>query len=228
MIRILLVDGQPLFRVGMRMILQQMRECLIVGETDTVTRLPDPATTGPVDVVLLGTSLPAQDLLEAIWRVQQAILHATIILCAVTLDEEKLFGAMRLGVAACCTPYATPEALLAMVQRAAQGQFLLTSDDVFVASSQSRAGRQAVLEKEERSHHPNMVLSTREIEILDAIAHGKSNKEIAKFLKISDQTVKNHITSILKKLLVNDRTAAVVHALRYGWLKIEDIQRVPA
>ena len=63
-------------------------------------------------------------------------------------------------------------------------------------------------------------LSTREVEILDYISRGNSNKEIAKSLKISDQTVKNHITSILKKLNVNDRTAAVVHALRHGWIKI--------
>jgi DNA-binding NarL/FixJ family response regulator len=65
-------------------------------------------------------------------------------------------------------------------------------------------------------------LSNREIEILDYIARGNSNKEIAKSLKISDQTVKNHITSILKKLSVNDRTAAVVHALKHGWIKMND------
>src|SRR5260221_214425 len=64
-------------------------------------------------------------------------------------------------------------------------------------------------------------LSGREIEILDYIARGNSNKEIAKSLKISDQTVKNHITSILKKLSVNDRTAAVVHALKHGWIKMD-------
>jgi DNA-binding NarL/FixJ family response regulator len=65
-------------------------------------------------------------------------------------------------------------------------------------------------------------LSSREVEILDYIARGNSNKEIAKSLKISDQTVKNHITSILKKLSVNDRTAAVVHALKHGWIKMDD------
>jgi DNA-binding NarL/FixJ family response regulator len=64
-------------------------------------------------------------------------------------------------------------------------------------------------------------LSAREIEILDYIARGNSNKVIAKSLKISDQTVKNHITSILKKLSVNDRTAAVVHALKKGWIKMD-------
>jgi DNA-binding NarL/FixJ family response regulator len=64
-------------------------------------------------------------------------------------------------------------------------------------------------------------LSAREIEILDFISRGNSNKEIARALKISDQTVKNHITSILRKLAVNDRTQAVVFALRHGWIKMD-------
>ena len=64
-------------------------------------------------------------------------------------------------------------------------------------------------------------LSSREVEILDHIARGSSNKEIAKSLQISDQMVKNHITSILKKLSVDDRTAAVVYAIRRGWIALE-------
>ena len=64
-------------------------------------------------------------------------------------------------------------------------------------------------------------LTAREIEVLDYIARGNSNKEIARALKISDQTVKNHITSILRKLAVNDRTQAVVYALRRGWIKLD-------
>ena len=65
--------------------------------------------------------------------------------------------------------------------------------------------------------------SAREIEVLDYIARGNSNKEIARALKISDQTVKNHITSILRKLAVNDRTQAVVYALRRGWIKMQEL-----
>ena len=66
-------------------------------------------------------------------------------------------------------------------------------------------------------------LSAREIEVLEYIARGNSNKEIARALKISDQTVKNHITSILRKLAVNDRTQAVVYALRHGWIKMQEV-----
>ena len=65
-------------------------------------------------------------------------------------------------------------------------------------------------------------LTPREVEILDCVAQGNSNKEIARILSISDQTVKNHITSILRKLAVNDRTQAVIYALRHGWIKLGD------
>ena len=65
-------------------------------------------------------------------------------------------------------------------------------------------------------------LTPREIEILDRVAQGNSNKEIAYGLGISDQTVKNHITSILRKLAVNDRTQAVIYALRHGWIRLTD------
>ncbi len=65
-------------------------------------------------------------------------------------------------------------------------------------------------------------LTPREVEILDCVAQGNSNKEIARILSISDQTVKNHITSILRKLAVNDRTQAVIYALRHGWIRLND------
>ena len=65
-------------------------------------------------------------------------------------------------------------------------------------------------------------LTPREVEILDCVAQGNSNKEIARILNISDQTVKNHITSILRKLAVNDRTQAVIYALRHGWIRLTD------
>jgi len=71
-------------------------------------------------------------------------------------------------------------------------------------------------------------LSPREKEILDEIARGNSNKEIARILKISDQTVKNHITSIMRKLNVNDRTHAVVYAVRRGWIKLDQVESAPA
>ena len=107
------------------------------------------------------------------------------------------------------------------------GEYLIR-DDVLtkpqIANRVLRSFRELVVEEEtDETKDLYSPLSSREVEILDYIARGNSNKEIAKSLKISDQTVKNHITSILKKLSVNDRTAAVVHALRHGWIKMEEV-----
>jgi DNA-binding NarL/FixJ family response regulator len=115
--------------------------------------------------------------------------------------------------------------LVDAVRRVSQGTFII-NDNVLsrpaVASRVLQAFRTVAVEEPPEVAPLYTPLSNREIEILDYIARGNSNKEIAKSLKISDQTVKNHITSILKKLSVNDRTAAVVHALKHGWIKMND------
>ena len=141
-------------------------------------------------------------------------------------DEERLFQSIKVGAAAYYTRNITPEELKDAVRRVSHGEYLI-NDDVLskpqLASRVLKSFRELSVEEEEvpgkDTHSP---LSNREVEILDYIAGGNSNKEIAKSLKISDQTVKNHITSILKKLSVNDRTAAVVHALRHGWIQMHD------
>ncbi|HET7640348.1 MAG TPA: response regulator transcription factor, partial [Ktedonobacteraceae bacterium] len=141
-------------------------------------------------------------------------------------DEERLFQAIKVGASAYYTRNITPEELKEAVRRVSHGEYLI-NDDVLskpqLASRVLKSFRELSVEEEEPpgkdTYSP---LSSREVEILDYIARGNSNKEIAKSLKISDQTVKNHITSILKKLSVNDRTAAVVHALRHGWIKMHD------
>jgi DNA-binding NarL/FixJ family response regulator len=141
-------------------------------------------------------------------------------------DEERLFQSIKVGAAAYYTRNITPEELKDAVRRVSHGEYLI-NDDVLskpqLASRVLKSFRELSVEEEEApgkdTYSP---LSSREVEILDYIAQGNSNKEIAKSLKISDQTVKNHITSILKKLSVNDRTAAVVHALRHGWIQMHD------
>jgi len=123
----------------------------------------------------------------------------------------------------------TPDMLVESVHRVACGEYLIGSEGLLPRPS----ARIAVPLKTPHRHGEvdlahaqggpvsTLPISPREVEILDHIARGNSNKEIAKSLRISDQTVKNHITSILKKLSVDDRTAAVVHALRHGWITFE-------
>ena len=116
---------------------------------------------------------------------------------------------------------ATPEEMIHTIERVAQGEYLI-NDSVLakpvLASRVLKSFRD--LATGDQEVEPLFIpLSAREVEVLDYIAKGNSNKEIARALSISDQTVKNHITSIMRKLAVNDRTQAVVYALRQGWIK---------
>src|SRR5258708_20397314 len=138
-------------------------------------------------------------------------------------DEEQLFQSMKLGAADYLLKGISPDELVGAVRQVSQGSYIINDSALSrptVASRVLRTFREMTAEEPPEVQPLYSPLSGREIEILDYIARGNSNKEIAKSLKISDQTVKNHITSILKKLSVNDRTAAVAHALNHGWITL--------
>jgi DNA-binding NarL/FixJ family response regulator len=139
-------------------------------------------------------------------------------------DEEKLFYAIKYGAAAYLLKSVDAEELHRVIRRVAQGEYLI-NDSVLakpiLASKVLKSFRDLAEEVDHEVEPLFIPLSSREVQVLDFIAKGNSNKEIARVLGISDQTVKNHITSILRKLAVNDRTQAVVYALRKGWIKMD-------
>ena len=223
-IRVIVIDEQPLFRAGIRATLESTGDCQIVGEsTDTLDVLELARVHNP-DVALIDTGLLASDPLEIARQARHLVPRMAIIMLTPSEDEERLFQSIKVGAAAYYTRNITPVDLIDAVRKVSNGEYLI-QDDVLtkpqLASRVLKSFRELTVEEEEgEAKDLYSPLSSREVEILDYIARGNSNKEIAKSLKISDQTVKNHITSILKKLSVNDRTAAVVHALRHGWIKM--------
>ena len=223
-IRVIVIDEQPLFRAGIRATLESTGDCQIVGEsTDTLDVLELARIHNP-DVALIDTGLLASDPLEIARQARHLVPRMAIIMLTPSEDEERLFQSIKVGAAAYYTRNITPVDLIEAVRKVSNGEYLI-QDDVLtkpqLASRVLKSFRELTVEEEEsEAKDLYSPLSSREVEILDYIARGNSNKEIAKSLKISDQTVKNHITSILKKLSVNDRTAAVVHALRHGWIKM--------
>jgi DNA-binding NarL/FixJ family response regulator len=178
------------------------------------------------DVALIDAGLTTADSLELVRQMRHLSPGTAIVMLTPSEDEERLFQSIKVGAAAYYTRSITTDELTQAVRKVSVGEYLI-NDDVLskpqLASRVLKSFRELAVE-EESSETKDLYspLSSREVEILDYIARGNSNKEIAKSLRISDQTVKNHITSILKKLSVNDRTAAVVHALRHGWIKMED------
>jgi len=225
-IRVIIIDEQPLFREGVRATLERMGDCVIVGESTDAADVLEIARTCNPDVALIDAGLTASDPLEIARQMRHVAPRMAIIILTPSEDEERLFQSIKVGAAAYSTRNISPEELVETVRKVSHGEYLIRDDVLSKPQLASRVLKsfRELTEVEEEGEPKDLYspLSTREVEILDYIARGNSNKEIAKSLKISDQTVKNHITSILKKLSVNDRTAAVVHALRHGWIKMHE------
>nr|BBH95677.1 DNA-binding response regulator [Thermogemmatispora argillosa] len=228
-IRVLIVEEQPLLRVGIHATLERMGDCEIVGETTDPAEILEIAGDGRLDVALIDTGLTCADPLEIARQMRRVAPQVAMIMLTPAENEEDLFQSIKVGAAAYYTRDIGLEELKEAVRKVSRGEYLMNDDVLSRPQIASRvlASFRALNEEEEETDNVQKEpspLSSREIEILDHIARGRSNKEIAKVLKISDQTVKNHITSILKKLAVNDRTAAVVYALKHGWITIEKEQ----
>jgi DNA-binding NarL/FixJ family response regulator len=219
---ILLVDDHALFRVGMRNILEREDDFEIVGDAEDTRGAFDLSVQLSPDIILMDLSLPAPGGIETTQRIKRELPSAGIIVLAVSEDEDALFDAIKAGAAAFILKDVTPDDLVTIIRRVASGEYLI-NDKVFakpaVASRVLKEFRELAIYGQEAA--PIFApLSPREVEILDNIAQGMTNKQVAYALSISEQTVKNHMSSILRKLSVNDRTQAVVYAMRQGWIRM--------
>lgn len=221
----LIADDHPIFRQGIRRILEAESDLEVIAEIDDGKEAVNLARALAPDVLLVDVHLPNGDGLEVARLVKLHLPRTATILLTAYDDEEQLFQAIKVGAAAFFQKDVHPEELVDGIRRASAGEYLINESVLtrpLVASRVLKQFRDLSMVGQEIE--PLFVpLSAREIEVLDYIARGNSNKEIARALKISDQTVKNHITSILRKLAVNDRTQAVVYALRRGWIKMQEL-----
>jgi DNA-binding NarL/FixJ family response regulator len=223
-IRILLVDDHALIRVGMRSIIEGEPDMEIVGEAADPRSALEAALETTPDIILMDLSLPAPGGIEATQRIKRELPSCGIIVLAVDEDEDALFEAIKAGAAAFILKDVGPDDLVTIIRRVSDGEFLI-NDKVFakpaVASRVLKEFRELAVYGQEAA--PIFApLSPREVEILDNIAQGMTNKQVAYALSISEQTVKNHMSSILRKLSVNDRTQAVVYAMRQGWIRMPE------
>ena len=222
--KILLVDDHALFRMGMRQMLDGEPDFDIVGEAEDARDAFTMAVEMTPDIILLDLSLPAPGGIETTQRIKREVPSAGIIALAVAEDEDQLFEAIKAGAAAFILKDINPDDLVTIIRRVRAGEYLI-NDKVFarpsVASRVLKEFRELAVYGQEAA--PIFApLSPREVEILDNIAKGMTNKQVAYALTISEQTVKNHMSSILRKLSVNDRTQAVVYAMKQGWIRIPE------
>jgi DNA-binding NarL/FixJ family response regulator len=223
-IRILIVDDHALFRVGIANILGREKDFEVIGEADSSRSAIEAAEQLNPDVILMDASLPSPGGIETTQRIRRELPATAVVVMAADEDEEALFASIKAGAAAFMVKDISPDDLVHVVRRVSAGEFLI-NDKVFskpaVASRVLKEFRELAVYGQDAQ--PIFApLSPREVEILDNIAQGMTNKQVAYALSISEQTVKNHMSSILRKLAVNDRTQAVVYAMRQGWIKMPE------
>jgi DNA-binding NarL/FixJ family response regulator len=225
--RVLLVDHHPLFRLGLAVALSDDGEFAVAGEARTGAEGLEQAQALAPDVVVCAVELPDTSGIEVTRRLKLKRPDTAVILLAAAEDEEQAFDAARVGAAGLFGRHTEPAPLVDGVRRAARGETVLAESAMTQPSLASRLLREFQEMADGQAIEPLLVpLSAREIDVLELIAQGNTNRQIANALYLSDQTVKNHIGSILRKLAVNDRTQAVVMALRQGWIGL-DAQRNP-
>lgn len=222
-IKVLIIDDHPLFRQGIRWTLEDEADISVIGEAENgqeaikMTELLNP------DVVLVDINLPGLNGLEVARVIKRREPRIGIVVLSVYEDDDQLFQAIKVGASAYSSKDVSPTELLRFIREVAAGRYLINESVMAkpnVATRVLHQFRELAASEDEQTSALFAPLTSREIEILDCIARGLSNKEIASELSISGQTVKNHITSILAKLQVNDRTMAVIYAIKRGWIKM--------
>ncbi len=224
-IRLMIVDDHPLFRAGLRRVLEMEPDLTIIGEAVDGQQALDQARKLTPDVILMDVNLPILNGLQVTRELTGARSTMAVIVLTAYHDDEQMLHAIRAGGSAYFPKHVDPQELVKAVREVSKGNYVL--NDAVLAKPQVATWlinqfEQMQVPEGEGMEFAYQPLSTREMEILTCITRGKSNKEIAQQLGISRQTVKNHMTSILRKLAVNDRTQAAVYALRRGWIRLQD------
>ena len=225
-IRVMLVDDHPVFRQGLRRVLEDEDDLdVIVEVADGLEALRMAKQLVP-HVMLLDINLPGMNGLQVARALKDSLLDINIIMLTAYHDDQQVFHAIRAGASAYFPKDVSPRRLIEAIRLVHQGSYVV--EDRVLEKPQVGAWlleqfEGLGLDSDDEMGNLLVPLSPREMEILQFIAQGKSNKEIAFDLGISRQTVKNHMTSILRKLAVNDRTQAAIYALRRGWIRLQDL-----
>lgn len=225
-IRIVLVDDHPLFRQGVRRVLDAAPDCQVIGEiADGETAAETILELSP-DVVVMDINLPGMNGLQVTREITSKKSRIRFIILTAFHNEDQVFHAIRAGASAYFPKDVDPQQLVEAIREVYRGNYVVNGQ----VMSEQKLAAWLIQELQQRDVYGGfedelfVPLSPREMEILLLITKGYSNKEIAYKLGISRQTVKNHMTSILRKLQVSDRTQAAVYALRHGWIRLQDIE----
>jgi two-component system response regulator DegU len=221
-----IIDKQALFRVGVRHALSQQPDFEVSDSAPNQNLIALIEANSP-HVLLLDIDYPSLSGLELARKITLHCPTTKVIMLTSNSDDKQLFEIIKTGAVACLDKSITGEEMAKTIKRVSRGEYLI-NDSVLARPKVA----EHVLKQFQSIHNidgKTMVtivtpLTSRETQILNYIADGNSNKQIADILHISEQTIKNHVSNILRKLNANDRAHAVVLAIRYGWISAEDLQ----
>ena len=215
-IKVMIIDEQAFFRAGVRQTLSDQSDLEIL-ECDATQDVLQLVEANLPDVALLGSDLASLSGIELGRKIAQHFPNTKVIVLSPDPNDEELFEVIKTAAVACLSKRASAEELASTIRRARSGEYpinesLMTRPKVAKQVLNQFRGMARTLEGIAAP------LTKRETQILTYVAEGNANKEIARILGISEQTIKNHVSAILRKLNVNDRAHAVALALRSGWI----------
>jgi NarL family two-component system response regulator LiaR len=216
-IGVLVVDDHDVVRQGLRFLLSQEPGIEVVGECADAAQVPAALATCRPSVLLLDLYLPGASGLDVLAAAKAGHPGVEVVVLTSSQDEDHLLAALRAGAISYLSKTAAVDQVVAAIRAAARGESLL----------EPRLAARLVREvRAPRGRHGELAaLSPREVDVLTALARGRSNRQIARLLSISEETVKTHVSSILAKLRLADRTQAAIFGLQQRLVPLDEALR---
>jgi two-component system NarL family response regulator len=214
-VRVIVVDDQELFRRGLVMLLGVEPDIEVVGEAGDGLTATDLAVSTMPDVVLLDVRMPKRSGLQACMRIKEEVPSTRIIMLTVSDEEGDLYEAVKNGASGYLLKDSSIEEVAQAIRVVAEGQSLISPSMAVKLIDEFKE-----MSRSDRDQVPTPRLTERELEVLRLVAKGLNNREAAKELFISENTVKNHVRNILEKLQLHSRMEAVMYAVREKLLDI--------
>ena len=221
-IDLLILDSHPLFREGLKRVLEMDSYLRVIGEGGTGEQLLPLFRQHQPDAVLMEINLLSKTGIEALSELTQHFPHAKVLIFTVVDDFFYASQAIQAGASGYLLKEMDPAAIVHAIKTVVEGGFYLhpkvTTDFIGALNKLALASNGPYLQT--TVIRPYHLLTARECEVLQLLAEGHSNRSLGEALEISEKTVKNHVSSILRKMELQDRTQAVVIAIKNGWVEL--------
>lgn len=211
MINVLIVDDHAVVRQGLRQLIDAQPDIEVIGEAADGEMAVQMTRTLKPDVVLMDLLMPGMDGIEATAQITALNMNVRVLALTSSLEDQLVKQALQAGAQGYLLKASRVNDVVDAIKRVAEGQSVLDP-----AAAQ-------VLMQQTRTHDPLDALTTRERDVFDMMALGKTNAEISESLTISEVTVRTHIASVLDKLSLRDRTQVVIYALKRGLIHVDDL-----